>query len=338
MKRIAIVLVLIFTSYCCAKENTQRLKVTVLSQVPTTSTYNWSLSGVSSTSCSTYSCSSSYTPAQGGTAQVHGAEVYLQLPDMRIVVAKCEMKAAVGTNVALLALGSMSGQIASPMYRNCRAPEANSVIDAEFTKTHVKMFMQDLTIDNSGKVRNETYAIIGVLQAASATPEAVSVAQVPPPPPAHPQWQSLRLPSSCCAPTAAVAAPAPAVVVAALPTAVPAPAAAPAALYQPSPGPPADTPSKGSMVSPAVGSTLTGPAVSFRWASAPAASNYYLWLGSAGVGSNNLTIGGKTATNSTKVDGLPTNGETIYVRLWTELGQDTFQYADYTYKAATTTN
>jgi hypothetical protein len=93
-----------------------------------------------------------------------------------------------------------------------------------------------------------------------------------------------------------------------------------------------------SMMSPAIGSTFAGSVVTFEWVPAAAGTNYYLWLGTAGAGSHNLTIGGKTATNSTKVEGLPTNGETIYVRLWTELGRDTFQYADYTYKSATTSS
>jgi hypothetical protein len=92
------------------------------------------------------------------------------------------------------------------------------------------------------------------------------------------------------------------------------------------------------MVSPAIGSTLAGPVASFTWITAAGGTNYYVWLGTAGVGSNNLAIGGKTITNSTKVEGLPTNGETIYVRLWTELGPDVFRYTDYTYKAAAFTD
>jgi hypothetical protein len=93
-----------------------------------------------------------------------------------------------------------------------------------------------------------------------------------------------------------------------------------------------------SMVSPAIGSTLAGPVVSFTWFPATEGTNYYLWLGTAGVGSHNLSTSGKTPANSANVRDLPTNGQTIYVRLWTELGQDNFLYTDYTYKAATVTN
>jgi hypothetical protein len=93
-----------------------------------------------------------------------------------------------------------------------------------------------------------------------------------------------------------------------------------------------------SMLSPAIGSTLAGPVASFTWAPATAGTNYYLWLGTAGAGTHDLSTSEKTPANSAKVRDLPTNGQTIYVRLWTELGQDNFSYTDYTYKAATVTN
>jgi hypothetical protein len=92
------------------------------------------------------------------------------------------------------------------------------------------------------------------------------------------------------------------------------------------------------MVLPAIGSTLAGPVEAFTWTMATAGTNYYLWLGTTGVGSNNIAIGGKTGTNSTKMKGLPTNGQTIYIRLWTELGSNNFRYTDYTYTAATVKN
>jgi hypothetical protein len=109
---------------------------------------------------------------------------------------------------------------------------------------------------------------------------------------------------------------------------------------QPVPVPASITPAANvaSMVSPGIGSTLAGPVVSFAWVPATGGTNYYLWLGTHGVGSNDVNIGGKTGTTSTKVRDLPTNGQTIYVRLWTEFTPDTFAYTDYTYKAATVTN
>lgn len=120
------------------------------------------------------------------------------------------------------------------------------------------------------------------------------------------------------------------------PAVVSAPSIVPASVPVPAPITPAAN--VASMVSPAIGSTLAGPVASFTWITAAGGTNYYVWLGTAGVGSNNLAIGGKTITNSTKVEGLPTNGETIYVRLWTELGPDVFRYTDYTYKAAAFTD
>jgi hypothetical protein len=93
-----------------------------------------------------------------------------------------------------------------------------------------------------------------------------------------------------------------------------------------------------SMVSPAIGSTLAGSVVSFSWITATAGTNYYLWMGTTGVGSNNLKKTEQTATNSAKVGDLPTHGETVYVRLWTEFTPGIFAYTDCTYKAATVTN
>jgi hypothetical protein len=87
------------------------------------------------------------------------------------------------------------------------------------------------------------------------------------------------------------------------------------------------------LTSPTPDSAFTGSSVTFKWTAAAGATSYALWLGSTGVGSNNLgSSGGTTATSYTK-NGLPTNGETIYVRLWTTLGGSSV-HADYTYTAA----
>ena len=86
------------------------------------------------------------------------------------------------------------------------------------------------------------------------------------------------------------------------------------------------------LTSPTPASTFTSSSVTFTWSAVSGATDYALWLGSTGVGSNNLgSSGGTTATSFTKT-GLPTNGETIYVRLWTTLG-DVSVHADYTFIA-----
>jgi serine protease len=86
------------------------------------------------------------------------------------------------------------------------------------------------------------------------------------------------------------------------------------------------------MVSPVNGSTLTASSVTFQWTGT--ATQFGLWIGSTGVGSSNLaTPPGTTATSYTAT-GLPTDGRTFYVRLWS-LISGVWQYRDYTYIAAT---
>jgi len=87
------------------------------------------------------------------------------------------------------------------------------------------------------------------------------------------------------------------------------------------------------MTSPAAGSVLSSPNVTFSWSSATGATGYSLWLGSTGVGSNNLYNSGNTTNTSAGVSGLPTYGETIYARLLTNLNGNSLS-VDYTYKAA----
>jgi hypothetical protein len=85
---------------------------------------------------------------------------------------------------------------------------------------------------------------------------------------------------------------------------------------------------------PAPGSVLTGPEVTFTWSAASGASGYSLWIGSTGVGSYNLHDSGEHQVTSVKIGGLPTNGETLYVRLNTTSGRTTV-HTDYTYTATT---
>jgi hypothetical protein len=84
--------------------------------------------------------------------------------------------------------------------------------------------------------------------------------------------------------------------------------------------------------SPTPGSTLSGSGVTFTWSAGYGASGYTLWLGSKGVGSDDLYNSGQQTATSAKVTGLPTNGKTIYARLFTTLN-GVQVYVDYTYKA-----
>jgi sugar lactone lactonase YvrE len=86
------------------------------------------------------------------------------------------------------------------------------------------------------------------------------------------------------------------------------------------------------LTSPPLGSTLTGSSVTFSWSSGAGISKYYLVLGSTGVGSDNLYNSGYTTHKSVNVTGLPTNGETIYARLYWQVDGD-WRHLDTTYTA-----
>jgi hypothetical protein len=87
------------------------------------------------------------------------------------------------------------------------------------------------------------------------------------------------------------------------------------------------------LTTPTPGTTLTGASVTFTWTAAPNATGYILALGSTVVGSSNLFYSGSTTATSASVTKLPTNGETIYARLFTQLS-GTWVHTDYTYTAA----
>ena len=88
------------------------------------------------------------------------------------------------------------------------------------------------------------------------------------------------------------------------------------------------------LTTPAPSSTLAGPTVTFSWTPGTGATNYQLWLGSTGVGSDNLYYSGPQTVTSLAVAHIPTNGSTIYVRLITTYNGVQVHY-DYTYTAAT---
>ena len=83
--------------------------------------------------------------------------------------------------------------------------------------------------------------------------------------------------------------------------------------------------------SPAAGSTLLASGQTFNWTPISGATGYSLWLGSTGVGSNNLFDLHTTADTIT-TGNLPTNGETIYARLFTNIN-GSWEYNDYTFIA-----
>ncbi|MBS1856985.1 MAG: hypothetical protein JST11_16570, partial [Acidobacteria bacterium] len=85
------------------------------------------------------------------------------------------------------------------------------------------------------------------------------------------------------------------------------------------------------MISPAPGSTLPSADTTFTWSSAAGASAYWLDIGSS-AGGFDLSSQSAALATSQSVTGLPSDGRTLYARLWTAIGSQ-WQYNDYTYTA-----
>lgn len=84
---------------------------------------------------------------------------------------------------------------------------------------------------------------------------------------------------------------------------------------------------------PVQGATLPGSTASFTWNPGTGATAYWLYLGSNGVQSANLYNSGLLTGDSVTVNGLPTNGETIYATLFSQIGT-AWKPENYTYTAA----
>jgi hypothetical protein len=87
------------------------------------------------------------------------------------------------------------------------------------------------------------------------------------------------------------------------------------------------------MTSPAAGSVLAGASVTFNWSTAAAATGYYLQIGSTGAGSSDIYNSAEKTVETYTFSKMPTNSETIYVRLITNFN-GTWVHNDYTYTAA----
>jgi hypothetical protein len=75
---------------------------------------------------------------------------------------------------------------------------------------------------------------------------------------------------------------------------------------------------------------LTSASTTFTWSAGSAgATGYYLNIGTSPGAANLVNIGPLSGTSTTV--NLPTNGATIYVRLWTVLNGTTWLYNDYIY-------
>jgi serine protease len=95
------------------------------------------------------------------------------------------------------------------------------------------------------------------------------------------------------------------------------------------------SPEKSQITSPANGSTFSSSSVAFTWSTGSGVSQYWLYVGNS-AGANDIYAADQGTSLSRTVSGIPTDGRTIYVRLWSSLSSG-WQYADYTYKAFTGT-
>ncbi len=86
------------------------------------------------------------------------------------------------------------------------------------------------------------------------------------------------------------------------------------------------------LTTPTPGSTLSGSSVTFGWTAGTSVSMYSFHLGTTGPGSADLYNSGNTAALSATVNGLPTNGTTIYARIYSWIN-GAWQTNDYTYTA-----
>jgi len=90
--------------------------------------------------------------------------------------------------------------------------------------------------------------------------------------------------------------------------------------------------SAAAMTTPAnTGATLTGSGFTFVWDTGSNVSEYWLWIGSS-AGSNDILSQGSGAGTSLAVTGLPTDGSTVHVRLFSMIN-DAWQTNDYNYVA-----
>ncbi len=96
----------------------------------------------------------------------------------------------------------------------------------------------------------------------------------------------------------------------------------------------APTPSPASMISPINGATLPGSTVTFQWSAGVGVSEYWLYVSKLAPGGKEIYSNTQGSNTSKTFTTLPTDGSTLYVRLWSRIGAD-WQYADYSYKAAT---
>ncbi|ABF41150.1 hypothetical protein Acid345_2149 [Candidatus Koribacter versatilis Ellin345] len=93
-----------------------------------------------------------------------------------------------------------------------------------------------------------------------------------------------------------------------------------------------DTPVAAAMTSPSAGSTLGGTTQTFTWNAGTGVQDYDIWVGTNAGGKDIANIDTFGAL-STDVSGLPSNGQGVYVTLWSKIGGTWSQSNRYVYAA-----
>jgi YVTN family beta-propeller protein len=91
------------------------------------------------------------------------------------------------------------------------------------------------------------------------------------------------------------------------------------------------TPVLATLSTPAPSSVLPGASATFQWTAGSGVTNYILQLGTMGKGSKDIYNGASTTSTSVSLTTLPSNGVTIYARLYSQFNGNWTQYNDYTY-------
>jgi hypothetical protein len=94
------------------------------------------------------------------------------------------------------------------------------------------------------------------------------------------------------------------------------------------------TPAAATMTSPTPGTTLPGASVVFNWNLGSCVTSVTISVGSS-VGASDIFQSVQGLSTTASVNTLPTNGQTVYVRLTSAFSGTVTQSVDYTYTAAT---
>ena len=104
---------------------------------------------------------------------------------------------------------------------------------------------------------------------------------------------------------------------------------------------PITVPAAAAIISPTPGSTLPGSTVTFTWTAGSGVTLYRLHVGTTPGGMDVASVGGVSVTSAT-VKNIPSNGATLYVTLYSQIGgafyNNAYTYTEYNAAAATITS